>query len=59
MTRFYAFHLRNSMRKKLGDEYAPALLTAGQKKPLKKEKRSLPAPRVVVRPAQRHRVIRS
>lgn len=34
MTRFHAFQLRKSMLKKLGDEYAPALLTSGQRKPL-------------------------
>ena len=36
MTRFHAFQLRKSMLKKLGDGYAPALLTKGQRKPLKK-----------------------
>ena len=35
MTRFHAFQLRKSMLKKLGDQYAPALLTLGQRKPLK------------------------
>ncbi|MBR6626196.1 MAG: hypothetical protein IKL01_08350 [Mailhella sp.] len=39
MTRFHAFQLRKSMLKKLGDGYAPALLTKGQRKPLKKETR--------------------
>lgn len=36
MTRFHAFQLRKSMLKKLGDKYAPALITKGQRKPLKK-----------------------
>lgn len=35
MTRHHVFQLRKSMLKKLGERFAPALLTAGQKKELK------------------------
>lgn len=43
MTRFHAFQLRKSLLKKLGDEYAPALLTLGQRKPLKTYKKKAKA----------------
>ncbi len=36
MTRHHVFQLRKSMLKKLGERFAPALLTTGQKKELKK-----------------------
>lgn len=35
VTRHHVFQLRKSMLKKLGDRFAPALLTQGQKKELK------------------------
>ena len=35
-TRHHVFQLRKSMAKKLGERFAPALLTTGQKKELKK-----------------------
>ena len=36
VTRHHVFQLRKSMLKKLGERFAPALLTTGQKKELKK-----------------------
>ena len=36
VTRHHIFQLRKSMLKKLGERFAPALLTQGQKKELKK-----------------------
>jgi len=36
VTRHHVFQLRKSMLKKLGEKFAPALLTTGQKRELKK-----------------------